>query len=106
MFTRSALFIGKLDEGREAEFFGIVEAELMPIWRRMPNALAVRLYRPRRMEAELPDLVLVQEVDYPSLDAVSEAEASPIRAEGAAVVEKLRAMFHGELKHVVYERLA
>lgn len=78
----------------------------MPIWRRMPKALAVRLYRPRRIEAGLPDLVLVQEVDYPSMEAVAEAEASPIRAEGAAIVEKLRAMFHGELRHVVYERLA
>lgn len=78
----------------------------MPIWKRMPNALAVRLYRPRRIEAGLPDLVLVQEVDYPSAEAIREAEASPVRAEGAIVVEKLRVLFDGEVKHVVYERLA
>ncbi|KQT84040.1 hypothetical protein [Aurantimonas sp. Leaf443] len=106
MFTRSALFLGRIEEGREAEFFEIVETGLVPVWRRMPGALDLRVYRPRRAEAGAPPIVLMQEIDYASMAAVEIAEASPVRAEGAPVVARLMTMFVGELRHVVYERQA
>ncbi|AYD03819.1 hypothetical protein NCHU2750_44380 (plasmid) [Neorhizobium sp. NCHU2750] len=105
MFTRSAMFVGHIHEGRENEFWSIVEAELLPVWRKMPGALTVRLFKPQRIEEGLPDLVLVQEIDYASAEAVAEAERSPVRAEGAPVVAKLMTLFDGQLHHVVYQRV-
>ncbi|NNC24371.1 hypothetical protein HKX42_00765 [Salinisphaera sp. USBA-960] len=105
MFTRSAIFEGKIRVGSEDIFLKIVQDELVPVWRRMPNALAVRLYRRVRSDQKAPALTLVQEIDYPSLEAVAEAEASPIREEGAPIMDRLMTMFEGRLVHTVYERL-
>ncbi|WP_168990545.1 hypothetical protein [Aureimonas flava] len=106
MHTRSALFEGTIRPGCEEEFVRVVMSELMPIWQAMPNALAVRVLRTERAEPGAPALVLVQEIDYPSLEAVAEAEASPVRARGAPVVARLMTLFDGTLRHVVYRRLA
>lgn len=105
METRSAIFTGRIHTGREDEFFAIVESELLPVWRRMPGALAVRVYRPRRADPGSPPIVLLQEIDYASPEAVREAEASPIRAEGAPVVARLMTMVDGALHHIVSERI-
>lgn len=106
MDTRSAVFTGRIQPGREDEVFGIVEAELLPVWRRMPGTLAVRVYRPRRADPGGPEIVLLQEIDYASPEAVREADASPVRAEGAPVVARLMTMFDGALHPVVSERIA
>jgi hypothetical protein len=104
--TRSALFEGKIRPGCEEAFYDLVMAELMPIWQAMPGAMAVRVLRMERREDGAPALVLVQEIDYPSADAVAEAEVSPVRARGAPVMAKLMTLFDGTLRHVVYRRLA
>lgn len=104
--TRSALFEGTIRPGCEEAFYSLVMAELMPVWQAMPNALAVRVLRTERREDGAPALVLVQEIDYPSEEAVAEAEASPVRARGAPVMDKLMTLFDGTLRHVVYRRLA
>lgn len=103
--TRSALFEGVIRPGCEDAFFDLVMCELMPVWQAMPHALAVRVLRTERAEAGAPALVLVQEIDYPSLAAVTEAEASPVRARGAPVMARLMTLFDGTLRHVVYRRL-
>lgn len=106
MFTRSALFEGRIRPGAEEEFFAIAMTELMPVWRAMPNALAVRVMRTERAEEGAPALVLVQEIDYPSREAVEEAEASHVRARGVPALARMMALFEGTLRHVVYRRLA
>ena len=106
MYTRSALFEGTIRPGCEEAFYDLVMRDLMPVWQAMPNAVAVRVLRPERAEAGAPALVLVQEIDYPSLAAVDEAEASPVRARGAPVMARLMRLFDGTLRHVVYRRLA
>lgn len=106
MYTRSAIFEGTIHPGREDEFFAVVESDLLPIWRRMPGALAVRVMRTRRADADAPGLVMVQEIDYASMDAVETALASPVRAEGRVATDKLMTMFDGRFTHLVYERLA
>jgi len=106
MYTRSALFEGRIHQGSEELFFAIAMSELLPVWLAMPNAMAVRVLRTERGEAGAPALVLVQEVDYPSLDAVAQAEASPVRALGAPIVARMMQVFDGTLRHIVYRRLA
>lgn len=106
MFTRSAIFEGAIHEGREDEFFAIVEEKLLPIWRKMPQAINVRVMRTRASDAGSAPIFMVQEVDYPSLDAVEEALQSPVRVEGRAVTDELMKMCNGRFYHLVYERLS
>lgn len=106
MYTRSAIFEGRIHPGKEDEFFATVESELLPIWRRMPGALDIRVMRTRRADDDAPGLVMVQEIDYASLEAVDIALASPVRMEGRAATDKLMAIFDGRFTHLVYERLA
>ncbi len=106
MYTRSALFEGRIHPGCEDAFFHLAMTDLMPVWQAMPGALAVRVMRTERAEAGAPALVLVQEIDYASLSAVEAAEASPVRARGAPVVTRMMELFEGTLRHVVYRRLA
>ena len=47
MFTRSAIFTGRIKPGMEEEFYRAVEERLLPAWRQMLHAEAVRLHRPR-----------------------------------------------------------
>jgi hypothetical protein len=105
MYTRSAIFEGRVHPGREAEFYGLVETELLPIWRRMPGALAVRAFRPLERDEAAPEIFLVQEVDYPSLEAIAVAMASAVRAEGRAATERLMGLCDGKFSHTVYSRL-
>lgn len=106
MFTRSAVFEGTIRPGQEDAFFAIVENELLPIWKRMPNAQAVRVMRTVEPDAGAPSIVMVQEVDYPSREAIAEALASPVRSEGRAATDRLAEFFDGRFYHFVYERMA
>lgn len=105
MYTRSAIFEGTIHPGREEEFFGIVEEKLLPVWRRMPNAQAVRVMRTERTDPEAPGIILVQEIDYPSMEAVEEALVSPVRLEGRAVTDEMMRMCDGRFYHLVYRRI-
>ncbi|PRD44761.1 hypothetical protein C5748_05035 [Phyllobacterium phragmitis] len=106
MYTRSAIFEGVIHKGREEEFFHLVEERLLPVWKRMPNAQAVRVMRMLDTDPGSPPIAMVQEIDYPSLEAVNEALASPVRLEGRAITDDMMGMFDGRFYHVVYQRIA
>jgi hypothetical protein len=106
MFTRSAIFEGRIHAGYEEEFFRLVEEQLLPVWKRMPNAQEVRVMRTVNTDADTPAIVMVQEVDYPSMQAVEEALASPVRTEGRAITDEMMSMFDGRFYHLVYNRIA
>lgn len=106
MHTRSAIFEGVIHKGREEEFFRMVEERLLPVWRRMPNAQAVRVMRTINVDPGSPPIAMVQEIDYPSLEAVQEALDSPVRLEGRTITDEMMEMFDGRFYHVVYERIA
>ena len=105
MYTRTALFVGRIHAGRDDEFYRLVESELMPIWRRMPGALAVRVHRPERRDPDAPEVFMMQEIDYPSLEAVDAAMASPVRLEGREAMMRLMAMCDGYFTHFVSHRI-
>ncbi|ACM28914.1 hypothetical protein MOV66_15935 [Agrobacterium sp. SHOUNA12C] len=106
MFTRSAIFEGAIHAGREEEFFRIVEEKLLPVWKRMPNAQAVRVMRTGRSDPGAAPIIMVQEIDYPSMEAVEEALASPVRLEGRAITDEMMSMCDGRFYHLVYQRIA
>lgn len=105
MYTRSAIFEGTIHTGREEEFFAIVEDKLLPVWKRMPNAQAVRVMRMLNVDPDSPSIAMVQEIDYPTLTAVEEALASPVRLEGRVITDKMMEMFDGRFYHVVYRQI-
>ncbi|MET3598324.1 hypothetical protein [Martelella mangrovi] len=105
MFTRSAIFRGRIKPGREDEFYAAVRERLVPAWSQMLHARAVRVYRPRQCEAGEEDVFLVQEIDYPSLAHIEEALSSPRREAAVAALASVRALYDGEHRHIIYERL-
>jgi hypothetical protein len=105
MHTRSAILEGTIHPGREEEFFRIVKEQLLPVWKRMPNAQAVRVMRMMNVDPGSPPIAMVQEIDYPSMKAVEEALASPVRLEGRVITDRMMEMFDGRFYHVVYESI-
>ena len=105
MYTRSAIFEGSILPGREDEFFDILENRLVPIWRRMPHVMDVRLLRPVTRDDEAPEVLLVQQIDYPTREAIAEALSSPVRDEAVEAMKALYQTFSGRHYHYVYEVL-
>ena len=101
MFTRCAIFEGRILDGREDEFFARIEANLLPLWRQFPHALDVRLLRPVQADSDAPPIVAVQEIDYPSLAAIEEALSSSIRTQARAETMKLMDIFSGRFFHLI-----
>jgi hypothetical protein len=105
MFTRSAIFRGRIKPGMEASFYAAVQERLLPAWQNMLHAQAVRLFRPVAAEGTLQDVFLVQEIDYPSRAHIDEALASDRRLVAMAALESVRHMYDGAHHHVIYQRL-
>ncbi len=103
MITRTAVFEGALKKGMEERFFAAVKEQLMPLWQRFPHARNVRMLRVTGCDAGAPPIVMIQQIDYPSMAALEEALASPVRTESRAVTMELMQMFEGRLYHVVSE---
>ena len=106
MFTRSAIFKGKIKDGREEEFYAAVRDRLVPAWGQMLHATAVRVYRPRRSEPDGEDVFLVQEIDYPTMAHIDEALASPRREAAMAALASVEDLYDGAHHHIIYERLS
>lgn len=100
MITRTAIFEGTIKPGCEDAFFSGFEA-LLPLWKRFPHAINVRLLRVTAADPGAPPIVLVQQIDYPSEAAVAEALASPVRAEARAATLELMKLFEGRLYHLL-----
>lgn len=105
MYTRSAIFSGRILPGRQEEFYTAVEERLLPAWRQMLHATDVRLYRPVRQDDGTPEVFLVQEIDYPSLEAMDEALNSPRREAAAAAHQSVMHLYEGHHYHYVYQKI-
>jgi len=106
MFTRSAIFEGSILPGMDDKFFDIIENKLLPIWKRMPHVQEVRLFRPVAEDDGAPKIVLVQQIDYPSLEAIDEALSSSVRDEAVEASKAIKDVFVGRHYHYVYQKLA
>ena len=105
MYTRSAIFCGRILPGRQEEFYTAVEERLLPAWRQMLHAIDVRLYRPVRQDDGTAQIFLVQEIDYPSLEAIDEALSSSRREAAKAALESVQPLYEGRHYHYVYQKL-
>jgi len=105
MITRSAIFEGEILQGKEEEFYAAVEERLLPAWKGMLHAINVRLYRPTAQDPDTRPIFLVQEIDYPSREALAEALQAPQREIAKAALESVQPMYRGRHYHYVYDIL-
>lgn len=105
MYTRSAIFSGTVKSGHEEEFYAAVEERLLPAWRQMLHATEVRLYRPVAQDDGTPKVFLVQEIDYPTREAIDEALASPRREAAREALESVQHLYEGHHYHYIYRKI-
>ncbi|MCQ8241415.1 hypothetical protein [Rhizosaccharibacter radicis] len=103
MLTRTAIYEGTIQPGREEEFFRRVATELEPLWRRFPNVLAVRVQRTRSADKDARPIAMILEMDFPDMKAIEDCLASPIRPESHAATEAVMTLFDGGFYHLVTE---
>ena len=101
MITRTAIFEGRIKDGCEERFFSEISERLAPLWRQFPQASNVRLLRVAASDADALPIAMIQQIDYPSIEAMEAAIASPVRAQARAVTMELMGMFEGRFYHVV-----
>lgn len=101
MITRTAIFEGTIKPGCEERFFEEIRTRLAPLWSQFPHSSNARLLRVEQADADAPPIAMIQQVDYPSVAALEEAIASPIRAKARAVTLEILEMFDGRFYHVV-----
>ncbi|AYD03812.1 hypothetical protein [Neorhizobium sp. NCHU2750] len=102
MITRYALFEGKVKEGQTEAFRKAVLEQILPQWKRFPHATDVRVSFAEARDEGAPEFPMILAVNYPSLKAVEEALASPVRTEARAATEAvLSQFFEGRIHHHV-----
>ncbi len=102
MITRFALFDGHVKSGHQEAFRKEVLETLLPMWKRFPGALCVRVCFAESRDEGAPDYPLILAVGYPDMAAVEAALASPIRMESRAATEAVLARhFEGRVHHHV-----
>lgn len=65
VFTRSAIFTGRIRRGQEEAFYAAVNEHLVPAWSQILHAITVRAYWPVEAEPDGAEVFLVQEIDSP-----------------------------------------
>lgn len=103
MITRTAVFEGMIKPGLEEAFKHAVVTRLGPAWKAFPHALDVRLFYIEDADEGAPPIVMMQQIDYPSREALAEALASPARDAARAATLEVLEMFEGRFYHYVSE---
>lgn len=102
MITRYALFEGTLHPGHAAAFRADVLAQMLPVWRRFPGALAIRVTFGESRDDGAPEYPLILAIDWPDMATVNAFLSHPIRTEGRAATEAVLARhFTGRIHHHV-----
>lgn len=103
MLTRTAVYEGSIQAGREEEFFHRVRTELEPLWRQFPHATAVRVQRTVKSDDDARPIAMILEMDFPDMAAIEDCLASPIRPKSHEATEKVMTLFDGRFYHYVTE---
>lgn len=102
MITRYALFEGTLHKGHADAFRADVLAEMLPVWRRFPGALAIHVTFGESRDDGAPEYPLILAIDWPDMATVNAFLDHPIRKEGRAATEAVLARhFTGRIHHHV-----
>jgi len=103
MITRTAIFEGTIKPGLETRFFDEIRERLVPLWKQFPNASNVRLLRVVAADDDALPIAMIQQIDYPTMEALRQAVASPVRAQAREITLEIMEMFEGRFYHVMSE---
>lgn len=104
MIIRYALFEGTVKPGKTKEFREAVLTSILPRWKQMPGALAIRVTFADARDEDAPEYPLILAISYPDMATVDAALASPYRLYAkAATDEVLSQYFDGRIHHHVTE---
>jgi hypothetical protein len=104
MITRYALFEGQVHAGQTPAFRQAVLAEMLPVWKRFPGALSVRVTFAEARDDGAPEYPLILAIDWPDRQTVDAFLDHPIRMEGRAATQSvLDRFFSGRIHHHVTE---
>ncbi|MCP5144086.1 MAG: hypothetical protein H6978_04610 [Gammaproteobacteria bacterium] len=103
MITRTAIFEGRIKPGYEQAFFRQIEERLAPLWWRFPKVMDVRMYKIDQVDEGAPPIIMIQQVDYPDMDALAAVMTSPERDQARALTLEILQMFEGRFYHLVSE---
>jgi hypothetical protein len=107
MITRYALFEGTVAPGQTEAFRAAVLAEILPVWRRFPGALAIHVTFADDRDEGAPEFPLILAIDWPDRATVDAFLDHPIRKEGRAATEAVLArFFKGRIHHHVTTALS
>jgi hypothetical protein len=106
MIIRSAVLEGTVAEGDRAEFDQLMETSVLQAIAGYPGLLEVRLRRPVEAEAGAPQIYMVFDLHFPSLEAMHAALASSVRQEVRARLGEVMKPFRGKVYHLVLEESA
>lgn len=102
MITRYALFEGHVKPEQMDAFRADVLKDILPFWKKMPKALAVRVCFSESRDEGAPNLPLILAIDYPDLQAVEEILTSAARTEASKATQGVLAKyFEGRIHHHV-----
>lgn len=105
MLTRTAIYEGTIQDGREDEFFRRVRDELMPIWRDFPGLLSMRVQRRVSADTSARPIPMILEMDFADQAAIDALSSSPVRERAHAATLEVMKLFDGDLYHLVSEAL-
>ncbi len=75
---------------------------ILPKWRQFPHATDVRVSFAEARDDGAPEYPMILAINYPDIEAVEEALASPVRTEARATTEAVLAEFvSGRIHHHV-----
>lgn len=103
MVIRCAYFEGFIHQGKEEEFWNVVETRLVPLWTKFPSAQSVRVFREVDAEDGSHRYPMILQIAYPSRQDVAIALNSQVRAISREETKRLLELFEGRVFHVIYE---
>lgn len=102
MITRYALFEGSIKSGQTEAFRKAIIERVLPKWRQFPHATDVRVSFAEVRDEGAPEYPMILSINYPSLEALVAALASPVRLESKAATKAVLAeFFEGRIHHHV-----
>ena len=102
MITRYALFEGHAPAAQTDAFRAAVLDEILPVWRRFPGAMDIRVTFADSRDAGAPEYPLILAIDWPDMATVAAFLDHPVRLEGRAATEAvLQRFFTGRIHHHV-----
>lgn len=100
MIARCVYLEGSIEVAKKMEFHQFLVNEIVPLMKRFPGVLSVRVMSALQIEDEGRNLCISFESLYPDLDAMKYAFAQPIRGELKQKLSEIMPLFKGRMFHI------